>query len=291
MQKEIIEDQYGIFEIIKPNGFAAKASVSVIMSVFNGETLLAKSTDSILGQSFEDFEFIIVNDGSTDKTLETICQYQNDSDKILVIDQENIGLTKSLNRAISLARGKYIARQDADDISLPERFKKQCKFLENNHGYFLVGCRHNVVGESDEVPCEPEMPVPIEDCSIKSTINKYNPFIHSFVMFRNDLSKLGYFYDTDYKYSQDYELWTRVRKYYKMHNLAETLGLSRQWPGMISEENMKSQRRYVLKFKKNLILHSFFDLGFWHYLLKDISVVYLPRSCRRLYRKILGKNK
>ena len=123
-----------------------KPLISVVMSVYNGEKYLKRSIDSILNQTFKDFEFIIINDGSTDKSLEIIKSY--DDDRIVLIDQENKGLTKSLNIGIKTASGKYIARQDADDVSLPDRLKKQVDFLEVREDVVLLGCRaYEVIGE------------------------------------------------------------------------------------------------------------------------------------------------
>lgn len=287
--REKLSDQNGDYDVVRSEDFINMPVISVVMSVYNNENFLHGSINSILEQTFKNFEFIIINDGSNDNSLKMLLEYQKNDNRILTIDQKNIGLTKSLNRGIKLARCKYIARQDADDKSLPDRLKMQIDFLENNPDHFLVGCRHNIIDKSGHMIGEPEMPVPINDSKIKEVIDKYNPFIHSFVMFRNDTGKIGYFYDPRYKYSQDIELWTRIRDYYKMHNLPEVLGLSRQWPGMISEKNMKLQRRYGLKQKKRLIFRSFFDLGFWFYLIKDLSVAYLPIFFRRLYRGLARK--
>jgi len=109
-----------------------KPKISVIMSVYNGEKYLGEAIDSVLGQTFTDFDFIIVNDGSTDGSPGIIQSYRDE--RIRVINNEkNIGLTKSLNKAIKESGGEYIARQDADDISLPERFEEQVWFLEEQH--------------------------------------------------------------------------------------------------------------------------------------------------------------
>ena len=113
--------------------------ISVIMSVYNDEKYLSKAVESILNQSYKDFEFIIVNDGSTDNSFEILEKYQQDDKRVILIEQDNIGLTKSLNKAIDMACGKYIARMDSDDISLLTRFQKQIDFLEQNKDYALAG--------------------------------------------------------------------------------------------------------------------------------------------------------
>jgi len=126
-----------------------KPKISVIMSVYNGEKHLPRAIDSVLEQTFEDFEFIIVNDGSTDNTPKILGSY---SDKrIYVINQENMGLTRSLNEAIELPRGAYIARMDADDISLPDRLLYQVDFLDGNEDVCLLSSSYYVIDESGTV--------------------------------------------------------------------------------------------------------------------------------------------
>ncbi|SIO93715.1 glycosyltransferase family 2 protein [Vibrio spartinae] len=114
--------------------------ISVIMSVYNGEKFLRETIDSILTQSLSDFEFIIINDCSTDNTLEILEEYENIDDRIVILNNDtNLKLPASLNKGILRAKGKYIARMDADDIALPERFKIQSELLENHHEYDFIG--------------------------------------------------------------------------------------------------------------------------------------------------------
>jgi len=284
--REILSDQDGNFEVIRPEDFIEAPLVSVVMSVYNSEKHLKEAVNSILNQSFTNFEFIIINDGSNDNCFDILLEYQKNSNRVLIIDQENIGLTKSLNRGIQLARGKYIARQDADDRSFPERLEKQAQFLEANPDYCLIGADYKIIDENSNIIGKPEIPVPIDDHEIKAAINKYNPFIHSLVMFRNNTSETSYLYDTSYKYSQDYELWLRILGHHNAYNLPEVLGLSRTWPKAISQKKIKTQRRYALKAKKQIMLKYITNIGFWHYLLKDLSVVYLPKWTRRVYRRL-----
>ncbi len=287
--REKLADHDGNFEVVRPEDLIDTPLVSVVMSVSNSEKYLQESVNSILNQTYTNFEFIIINDGSNDNCLDILLEYQKNNNRVLIIDQENIGLTKSLNRGIKLARGKYIARQDADDKSLPERLEKQAQFLEANADYFLIGTDYEIMDECSNIIGKPEIPVPVDNHEIKAAINKYSPFVHSLVMFRNDTSRIGYFYDVSYKYSQDYELWIRILKHHNAYNLPEVLGLSRSWPGMISQKKIKTQRRYVLKIKKQIVLKHLTNIGFWYYLSKDLSVVYLPRWIRRVYRRLNGK--
>jgi len=115
-----------------------RPKISVIMSVYNGEKYLREAIESILNQTFRDFEFIIINDGSTDKTSEILSSY-NDPRIVIINNKRNIGLTKSLNKGLKMVKGEYIARQDADDVSLPERLERMVNFLDMNRDVGLLG--------------------------------------------------------------------------------------------------------------------------------------------------------
>ncbi len=126
-------------------------NVSVIMPVYNGERYLEAAVESILNQTFSDFEFIITDDGSTDTSLALLRRYANRDPRIRLISRPNTGYVKALIEAVPLAKGKYIARMDADDISLPERFERQVRFLEQNPDYAVVGSKVLLI-DSDGAP-------------------------------------------------------------------------------------------------------------------------------------------
>ena len=221
--------------------------ISVAMAVYNGEKYLREAVDSILNQTFTDFEFIIINDGSTDRTREILESY-NDP-RIVLINQEHIGFTKSLNKGIALAKGDYIARQDADDISMPERLEKQLEFLENNKNVALLGTAAKIVDERGmyfqtiEFPCDYS--------SIQKGIKRYNPFIHGSVMFKRE-----YFFDLggyrDFFWtSQDYDLWLRFIEKYEVANLLTSLYKRRIVPHSITLKNIVLQKK-MSRFAKQL---------------------------------------
>ena len=120
------------------------------MSVYNGEKYLREAIESILNQTFTDFEFLIVNDGSTDSSLEIILSYPDERIRVIRNDR-NIGLTKSLNKALQQAKGEYIARQDADDISLQNRFEEQLIYLEKHPEVALLGTSAYKIDERGEI--------------------------------------------------------------------------------------------------------------------------------------------
>ena len=154
--------------------------LTVLMSVYNGSRFLREAIESILNQTFYDFEFIIINDGSTDRTAEILATYQDKRIRI-VRNSDNIGLTKSLNEGLKLARGKYIARQDADDISLPKRLERQISYLEAQPDIALLGTWANSIDERGKILWE--MRPPSDPSLLRWSMLFNNNMIHSSVMF------------------------------------------------------------------------------------------------------------
>lgn len=218
--------------------------ISVIMSVCNGEQHLRESIESVLNQSFTNFEFIIVNDGSTDASLEIIKSYADKKIRI-INNEENIGLTKSLNKAIKQAQGEYIARQDADDISLPNRLELQFEFLENHPEVALLGTGVYVINENGAT-IEKRIMHP----NPKKSLLKGNRFIHGSVMFRKSVIDERGAYNETLRYSQDYELWLRMSKKYDVRNLTAPLYKLRMHKGSILSRKVEEQQMYAVLARK-----------------------------------------
>lgn len=218
--------------------------ISVIMSTHNGERFIKEAIDSILKQNFSDFEFLIVQDGSNDLTPVILEECARNDQRIKIISNaQNLGLTKSLNKAISQAKGEYIARQDDDDVSLPERFKKQFDFMEKNQRFALVGCLGLIVNERGEAIGEKNLAVSYE--KIKKRLLFNNQFIHSSLFARKSILEKEGFYNDDFKKAQDYELVLRLAEKYPVANLAERLLKWRFLPSSISWES-KEQQKYAI---------------------------------------------
>ncbi len=198
--------------------------VSVVMSVYNGELYLAEAIESILKQTFTNFEFIIINDGSTDSSQAIIESYKDPRIKLLNNDC-NQGLAQSLNKGISTARGKYIARMDADDISLPARLEKQVAFMEENAEIGVCGTWVKIIGINPEWVRELETDPETMRCNFIFE----HQIVHPSVIMRKDLLlKHQLFYNPVYKKAQDYELWCRCSRYLSVSNMAEVLLLYRE---------------------------------------------------------------
>lgn len=205
--------------------------ISVLMSVYNGERYLAEAVESILNQTFTDFEFIIINDGSTDGTAAILQTY--DDPRIKLIEQSNIGLTRSLNKGIALACGKYIARMDADDVSMPERFAQQVAFLEAHPEIGVLGTGGLVRDEINGI--EWDYPVVKSDTEWRRDLIKGNQFIHTSVMIRKSLLEMVGGYDESYTFAQDYDLWIRLAAHTQMANLPCQLVIHREHPRTVTK--------------------------------------------------------
>ena len=188
--------------------------ISVLMSVYNDERYLSKAIKSILNQTFSNFEFIIINDGSTDNSYEVIKQYAANDKRLIPITQNNIGLTKSLNKGIQIARGEYIARQDADDYSSPDRFVNQLSIMESKKKIGVLASSYYVFSKKENFR-ELLKPRLID-------FPRKNIFAHGSLMFRALLLKNNP-YDERYVYAQDYELLYRLYSKTKFFILPKAL--------------------------------------------------------------------
>jgi glycosyltransferase involved in cell wall biosynthesis len=212
-------------------------AISVVMSVFNGACYLREAIDSILLQTFLDFEFIIIDDGSTDDSLAIIKSY-NDK-RIIILEQENCGLSKSLNNGIAKAKASIIARMDADDISLPERLQIQYKFLQEHIDHVACGTWADVIDKKGNYVYTRKTIENSQD--IKAFLKKCichgladTPFCHSSVMFRIETFKQTGGYSEYMFRAQDVVLFNRMSKIGKFHNIPVVLLKYRVIPEAIS---------------------------------------------------------
>lgn len=197
-----------------------KPLVSVLMPVYNSETYLDQAIRSILEQTFHDFELLIINDASTDRTATISVSYQDPRIRV-IRNAINLGLTKSLNIGLQEAQGEYIARLDADDISLPQRLEKQIHFLEQHPEIVLVGSLSKLINSAGETfdyrksPIDPEV--------IKFSLLFGNSITHSSILFRKKpILEMGG-YNESFRYAQDFELYSRLVTKYQLAVLPEIL--------------------------------------------------------------------
>ena len=222
--------------------------ISVVMPVFNAERFLDDSISSVLSQSHVNFEFLIINDGSNDGSLVILKKYAELDKRIKLISRENKGLIASLNEGICLARGQWIARMDADDICLPNRFKHQLNFI-NANSLDMCGAWANKIGS--EVG---KMKLPIEHKDLVVQLLFRCPFIHPSIMCRADVIK-NIKYQDRFKYAEDYQLWTEiVNRGFRVGNIPEYLLLYRAHPNQVSSLNLNDQKSISNEISKKYLV-------------------------------------
>lgn len=216
--------------------------ISVIMSTYNKERFIREAIDSILNQTLSGFEFIIVNDGSVDKTAEILQGYTDPRIKV-VNNEKNLGLTKSLNIGLKLAKGGYIARMDVDDISLPQRFQIQADFLDKNLNVGLLGTSVIQIDEEGKVITEISMIT--ESVKLKEELYLRNLFCHGSIMMRRECIEKVRGYREEFRYAQDYDLYLRIIEYTEVANLGDFLYKWRITTDCVSIANKPEQDKYV----------------------------------------------
>jgi len=220
--------------------------VSLLMPVYNEERYVREAIDSILGQTFADFELVLVEDGSTDDTRNILADYaRRDARVVLVENGRNRGLVYSLNRGLALARGEYIARMDANDISLPWRIERQVRYMDQhpevgvlgtNIAYINAeGCLLQGGRPKDRQPLPPDV--------IRWMLLWRCAIYHTTVMIRKVvLEQTGFVYDPHFRHAEDRDLWTRLAPYTTIASLPEVLLYCRIVPTGVSRAFNKEQR-------------------------------------------------
>ncbi len=263
-------------------------AISVIMSVYNGETYLEEAIESVRNQTFKNWELVVINDCSTDSTSEILAGFASKDERIKVYTNEvNLKLPTSLNKAIALSSGKYIARMDADDICLPERFEKQYKFMEEHQDVALSSCRFMTV--KNGVYMSGGAGGRCDNQALRAMLLVANPILHPGVIAKAGVMK-KFNYDTTLTCTEDLELWTRMTMAnQKMQILPECLMIYRLHDKQITSTTLERQHTEVLKiqqkyyasllqemdeemkefyisgiyFKENTDIHKFFAYAKW----------------------------
>lgn len=223
--------------------------ITVLMPVYNGEKYISEAIDSILNQTFSDFEFLIIDDGSTDNSCEIIKSYK-DKRIYLVKNETNLQIVKTLNKGINLANGEYIIRMDADDISLPYRFEKQIQFMESHTDIDICGSWVETFYDKQSIWETPE-----KDEDIKAYLFFNSAIIHPSVIIRKkSIIKHALYYRDEYNKSEDYDLWERSSKYLKYANIPEVLLKYRVEIKKNQNEYKKVQKRNTIQIRNRQLL-------------------------------------
>ncbi len=245
--------------------------VSVILPVYNAEKYVFEAVQSILNQTYKNLELIVIDDCSTDKSFEILKSIKDPRIK-LYQNEKNLKLIQTLNKAIQLSSGAYIARMDADDVSLPDRLKYQVEYLQQNPQVSVLGTQIRFIDENGIKKGKPFFCVRGDE-AIKWRFHFGNCMNHPTIMFRREVVDRNDFYDSNYPHAEDYELWLRLSRKYNFDNLPETLLLYRVHLASVSHRFNEIQ---VKSSSRALSEHLFHSLGIQHST-KLLEAVLFPR--------------
>lgn len=217
--------------------------LSVAMSVYNGERFLAEAIESVLAQTFADFEFLILDDGSTDATATILAAYATNDSRIRPIVRENRGLVASLNQLLAEARGTLVARMDGDDIAHPERFARQMTFLHDNPACGVVGTWSRDIDEDGAPWTTGGRDHPVTHAEFEHNIRHGGPLLcHPSVMYRRELVLAQGGYHAAFRHCEDLDLWLRLASVTRMANIPERLIRYRHYAGQVSKRHATEQQ-------------------------------------------------
>ena len=227
--------------------------ISIVMPVYNCERYVKRAIESILGQTFRDFEFIIVNDGSSDQTLEILKRFEYDDPRIRIITRENRGLVASLNEGVACSQGEFIARMDGDDIALPERLKLQFNRMVGDKSLVLLGTRIVLVDEEGRPLMRWKHKYQHEDIVPRLLNGDGSALTHPAVMMRRHAFDAVGGYDSRYGANEDLDLFLKLSEIGRIANLEQVLLLWRQHSGSINANMAELQHEFrILAVKEAL---------------------------------------
>ena len=247
--------------------------ISVILSVHNQEKYLPSATDSILKQSFTDFEFLIIDDASSDQTSLILNRFRDKRIKTFT-NRHRLGLTRSLNRALRHAQGEYIARMDADDIAYPLRLKIQLDYLTRYPHIAACGTAVDLIDYAGKPIGQKHFPQHIT----KTMLMRYNPLIHPTVMVRKEVCT----YDANLNGAEDYDLWLRLGSKYQLANINQVLLAYRVNPQGISWSSLKHTELQAIKARWKALKQYNYPLWQSIFLIKPILSYIIPAWVKKL---------
>ena len=257
--------------------------VSVVMAVYNAEPWLTKAVESVLGQTFADFELVVIDDGSVDATPEILGRLRDP--RLRVVRQRQSGQTPALNHGLRLSRGALIARMDGDDVALPDRLARQVAFLDAHPDIGLLGTACREISATGAVLRT--ITPPADDAGIRRRLIRENPFTHSAVMFRRTVLEASGRYDERFVVAQDYDLWLRMSRLTRLANLPEPLVLRRLAPGQLSSARENTRLRDEVAARLKALRSGTYAPWCAVFLAKPLCALSLPLRVRRALRRAL----
>ncbi len=216
-------------------------TISVLLPVYNAELYVDEAIKSVLAQTFDDFELLVLDDGSTDRSLLILREYEAKDRRVRVFSRENRGLVASLNELIAKARGRYLARMDADDICMPDRFKNQAAFLDSFPDHVLVGGWIELMNAAGQPIGVLRSPTSHEDID-RTHLSGYSSIWHPTAMVRRFAIINAGCYRSEFMHAEDLDLWLRLAELGKLANLRQVVLRYRLHAGSVSETEGPMQR-------------------------------------------------
>jgi glycosyltransferase involved in cell wall biosynthesis len=270
---------------------AHRVRVSVIMPVYNTETFLRPAVESILNQTYRDFEFIIVDDQSRDRCPEILRAYARRDQRIrLLRNPTNLKLSRTLNRAIEASRGEYLVRMDSDDVSEPDRIAKQVAYLDAHPEVGVAGGAMDIIDGQDRV-------IGVRryfttDQQIRAHLFRYSPFSHPTIVLRKTVLVQAGLYDPAFNPAEDYELYFRLGRLAKFGNLPDTLLRYRVVPRSMTTGSTRAMESKTLEIRRRAVKDYGYTLGFFDKLygwLQWGTMFLMPGAFRvRLFNTLRG---
>jgi len=239
-------------ETISREFTGSNPGVSVLLPVYNSASYLRESIESILNQSFKKYELLIICEPCTDNSSEIINSYK-DSRIIHIQNEKRLGLANSLNKGIELARGEYIARMDADDVSLPERLARQVDFLETHPEIGVLGTGFHIMDGYGNTSHAVQFPM--QDSVLRWCLCFYNPIVHPSVMMRRKIVEQAGGYSSDMTHAEDYDLWRRLSCVTRLSNMQDVLLHLRKHDANGSILNPPEEQRFSAQISSLMISH------------------------------------
>jgi len=224
----------------------SKPLLGVLMAVYNGEAYLRDAIGSILGQTFKDFHFFILDDASKDRSREVVRSFKDSRIKLVSLP-ENIGQTAALNQGLQMIEAPWVARIDQDDISLPKRLEKQMAYLQANPETALLGTWAELISAKGESQGIAQKPKEHED--IVRNLVKDNPFMHPTVVYQREAALALGGYPAEYSYAQDRVLWIKFCRHYRVANMPHVLTQIRCHAAQATQDPGKALIRYHEKIR------------------------------------------
>ena len=267
--------------VTEPLRSSSAPIVSVLLAVHDGAPWIGEAVTSVLAQTLSDLELIVIDDDSTDGTREILAGFSDD--RLRVERQPRAGLTRSLNRALALARAPLVARLDADDVALPERLERQRAFLARHPDVGLAG------GAAREIDLDGrvvrEVHPPEDDAAIRRALIRRNPFVHSAVTMRRDVVERAGGYDERWPVAQDYELWMRLSRITRLANLADVVVLRRLVPGRVTSERDDDRLRAELRVRWSAVRAGVYPWWAAVHAARPALALAMPLGVRRALRR------